>query len=115
MTKAALALSKKVDDALREFCNTIRHKLKDNIIELRLFGSVVRGETTSDSDIDVLVVLRNKDEVSEDIVLDIAVDTNLKYDVLICPIIKRESEYNYPLFQQTYFYRNLQAEGILLW
>src|SRR5712671_3755779 len=44
-------------DATGEFVRRLRRDLPANIIDVRLFGSKARGQTTAESDIDVLVVV----------------------------------------------------------
>ena len=42
--------------AVEEFVKRLRQGLSSNMLDVRLFGSEARGEATSESDIDVLVV-----------------------------------------------------------
>lgn len=70
-----------IAQALEAFCQELRLKLTDNLVEIRLFGSVAKGLATADSDIDVLVVLKNKSELAKEIILDTQVEINLKYNV----------------------------------
>ena len=43
--------------ALQEFASAVRDLLGSRLIALKLFGSQVRGEAASDSDLDVLVAV----------------------------------------------------------
>jgi uncharacterized protein len=55
-----------------------------SINEIILFGSHARGESTQDSDYDILIVLDNDYSAKdENIILDLCYDINLKYDILI--------------------------------
>lgn len=55
-----------------------------SINEIILFGSHARGESTQDSDYDILIVLDNDYSANdENIILDLCYDINLKYDILI--------------------------------
>lgn len=100
--------------AINEFCNRLKSQLKENIKEIRLFGSVAKGNAKWDSDIDILVVLKDGDGFWEDLILDITVDLNLKYDVVISATIMSEKDYTFAPFKETLFYKNLQKEGLLL-
>ncbi|MFO7881942.1 MAG: nucleotidyltransferase domain-containing protein [Kosmotogaceae bacterium] len=54
------------------------------INEIVLFGSHARGESTEDSDYDILIVLDNEYSAKdEDVILDLCYDINLKYNILI--------------------------------
>jgi len=100
--------------AINEFCRLLRNRLGVNLLEIRLFGSTARGTSTSESDIDILVVVINEDRLTRDIVIDIAVDINIKHDVVISPIVMSKDRYFDPLFQQTNFHKSIQEEGISL-
>ena len=47
--------------ALAHFKKSLQLLLVDNLLSLRLFGSRARGEGAADSDLDVLLVLQEKD------------------------------------------------------
>lgn len=103
-----------IDKALADFCHQLRAKLPDNILEVRLFGSFAKGSADPDSDIDVLIVLKRKDKLTKEIILDTQVEINLKHNVFISIILKDEDEYSYPVFRQSLLFRNLQEEGLTL-
>ena len=73
--------------AVEEFVKRLRQGLSSNMLDVRLFGSEARGEATSESDIDVLVVVQpDTDRVQfEDRIIDIAFDVNLDFGVYISP------------------------------
>ncbi len=50
-------------NALQGFKTILESLQADNLISLRLFGSRARGEGTEESDLDVLIVLREKNRV----------------------------------------------------
>ena len=87
-------------------------KLEPNLLEVRVFGSVARGTATSESDIDILIILKHKNFDVRDLIIEIALDLNLKYDVVLSPIIMTEEHYFNPLFQETAFFRNLKQECV---
>ncbi|SHK47678.1 nucleotidyltransferase domain-containing protein [Desulforamulus aeronauticus] len=103
-----------ISQALDDFCQELRQKLPNDIVEIRLFGSMAKGLAVTDSDIDVLIVLKNKSELVKELILETQVDINLKYDVFISIILKSQIEFSYPAFRQSLFFRNLQEEGIML-
>ncbi|WP_347489210.1 nucleotidyltransferase domain-containing protein [Desulfoscipio sp. XC116] len=109
-----ITVTANIQNAIVEFCSDIRAKLKNNVLELRLFGSVARGDNTPESDIDILVLIKNKNKATEDIIYDAAFEASLKHDVVISPIIRTHKEYTYPLFQETLYYKKLQEEGFSL-
>jgi len=100
--------------AINEFSHLLRRHLNTNLLEIRLFGSTARGTSTSESDIDILVVVENENGSIRDKVIDIAVDINIKYDVVISPIVMSQKRYLNPLFQETNFHKSIEKEGISL-
>ncbi|GAB6173681.1 nucleotidyltransferase domain-containing protein [Paradesulfitobacterium aromaticivorans] len=98
--------------AIEEFSRTIKRKLASNIKDVRLFGSVARGNGTPESDIDILVLVEKEDKLTDDTIMDSAVDVNLNYDVVISPIIMTVSHYTNQLFKETAFYYALEQEGV---
>ncbi len=54
-----------IANALGGFCRELRAKMPENIVEIRLFGSAAKGNAAPDSDIDLLIVLKNKDELAK--------------------------------------------------
>ena len=100
--------------AIDKFNQGIKHRLPTAVKDVRLFGSVARGTDTSDSDIDILVLVESDDRETTDILMDVAVDINLDYDVVIAPIIMTDSHYANPLFRETAFFHALEHEGVSL-
>ena len=74
----------------REFANAI---LSYDIVKIILFGSVARGDDTEESDIDILIITTNSDELSDEINSS-AVDIILEKDEFISLYIMGEEYYN---------------------
>lgn len=103
-----------INKAIREFCYQLRKRLGAKLLETRLFGSVARGTFTPQSDIDILVIVQDDEKASREVIIDLAVDINLQYDVVISPVVMSAERFSRPLFQETYFYKSIQEEGISL-
>jgi predicted nucleotidyltransferase len=100
--------------ALEEFLQGLRSALGKNLLEAKLFGSKATGRDQPDSDIDVLVVVDRNGEGTEDRVLDIAFDVNLKHDVYISPRVIDRAILSDPVWSITPFLRAIAKEGISL-
>ena len=102
--------------AVEEFVNRLRHALAGNLVDVRLFGSEARGEATSESDIDVLVVVQpDRDRVQfEDRIIDIAFDVNLEFGVYISPRVVTPGILNDPVVRETPFIKNVARESVPL-
>ena len=93
-----------------EFASSIPKK---NIKAIVLFGSVARGEFTEKSDIDVLIVYKDKNVKKEiDYLIDKLLDT---YDVHIIPVFLTEKEIRERIKIFDNFIINLINEGRLLY
>ena len=102
--------------ATEEFVRRLRRDLPEHIVDLRLFGSEARGEATSESDIDVLVVVQPDDQLValETRVVDIAFDVNLAFNVFISPTVVTSAIINHPVWRETPFLEKVLHEGVPL-
>ena len=87
-----------------------------NVVDVRLFGSEVRGDASEDSDLDVLIVVQpDADRVRlEDCIIDIAFDVNVAFDVYISPRVVTPAILNHPIWSQTPFIKNVTRESVPL-
>ncbi|WMM24207.1 nucleotidyltransferase domain-containing protein [Tissierella sp. MB52-C2] len=102
-------LSKIQEELLKLFGN----KLKNTI----LYGSYARLENTSDSDIDIMVLVdeENRDlRQYEDRITDIMVDLSLEYDVVVS-IISESYEVYKGHSDILPFFNNVKKEGVTLY
>jgi len=100
--------------ALEEFVWLVREFCGNMVKEIRLFGSKARGDDRSNSDIDVLIIVNERDPQLDDQILEAAFKVGLKLDVLLIPVVFTQEEYYSPLAKKTLFYENTQREAIPL-
>jgi predicted nucleotidyltransferase len=100
--------------ALEEFVERVRAVLRNNIVEVKLFGSKATGRDQPESDIDVLVAVEKGGVEVEDEVLDIAFETNLKHEVYISPRVIDRATLADPVWSITPFLQAIAREGIPL-
>jgi predicted nucleotidyltransferase len=93
---------------LRQYLTTLYGA---RLVEVVLFGSQARGEAVVGSDIDVLIVLKNRVSQFEEVARtsEFTSALCLKYDVLISRVFISEEEY---LHSQMPFLQNVRREGI---
>ena len=101
--------------ARTELVNGLREIFKDKVLSIILYGSVARNEETTDSDVDIAVVL--SDQMSGDeraAFIDLATRLDLTYD-RVFSIIDIEKSMLDRWGEVLPFYRNIQNEGVVLW
>lgn len=100
--------------ALQSFIQKIQTAYRDRVQEVILFGSKARGDDLPDSDIDVLVLLRDDDWQLRRAMRILGARVSLEHDVLLSiramPPNKwaELARYQFPL------YRAIQADGLVL-
>ena len=90
-------------------------KDRDPSAKIYLYGSRSRGEATSESDWDLLILL-NRDNIPLDVEREITYplyDLEFETGSLISPAVYSEKEWN-SKFSITPFYKNVMKEGKLL-
>lgn len=69
---------------IKEVKNLLIENFGSNIEDVVLFGSQLKGKATDDSDVDVLIVLKNDyDRKMKRKINDICYDIDLKYDTFL--------------------------------
>ena len=112
-------MTKKIKEILDEYVEGLFKISGENMKKVILYGSYARGEQDkngeiSDIDIMILVDLTEKDQKHlEKKILDYSYDLDLKYDILLSPIIENIDNYNRRIKYIT-FYKNIYNEGVLL-
>ena len=112
-------MPKTIKNILTEYVNGLFKIIGDDLNKVILYGSYARGEQNLDgeiSDIDIMVLVNKSDndiKVLQKTVLDYSYDLDLKYDILLSPIVESTENYNSRLKYMT-FYKKVQEEGVLL-
>lgn len=108
-------LNKKEQAVIKKFTAQLTANMKDNLVILELFGSKIRGDFEKDSDIDLLVVVKNRICQSREEIFDILFKLDPYYELKISPIVYSESEYKKNEELESPFIENIKKEGVVLW
>jgi len=100
--------------ALNEFSLQIKNALKKNLFDLKLFGSKSTGKFQDESDIDILIVIDQRDEEVMNTISDIMLDLELKYACKISPIVLTSTELLKNRQHKTLFYHEISRDGVTL-
>jgi predicted nucleotidyltransferase len=106
-------LTEKEKQAVKELIDELKELYGDNLSCVILYGSKARGDATEDSDIDILVVLKNIQNFSSERkkVKEISWRLSYKYELLLTVIIRSEQEY---MQKDTPLLMNIEKEGVAL-
>ena len=87
----------------------------DLLVSIILYGSVAKGTQTDESDIDIAVMLKSKEnEEMKDRMTDIIVDLELEYNKVLS-VLRIDYE-KFKIWEDTMpFYKNMKEDGIVLW
>ena len=109
-----LALNQQEQQAVKAFVSAIRESLKGQLIETKIFGSKVKGDYSQDSDIDILIVLKERSKTVIDTLYEKLLDIELEYDSKISLTIFSQAEYRHNVDAHTPFMESLANEGVAL-
>jgi predicted nucleotidyltransferase len=86
-------MDEKERQALKRFGETVKSRLGDYVVMMSVFGSKVRGDFTETSDIDILIVVKERSLLVMDQIAEITSDINIEYGLSIAPVVFSENEY----------------------
>lgn len=96
--------------ALQTFVRRLQSTYQSQIRQVSLFGSKARGESNTDSDVDVLVIVNQDDRSLRRDIIDIASDVSLEYDILLSPRVISEGRWR--ARQGFSLYRNIARDAL---
>ena len=105
---------KNIKEIMERFSSETKKMYGQVLRTVILYGSCARGDFTSDSDIDVMVLLDiPQDKINEERrrILDISNKLDWDYDVVLTPVIQNYQVYH-DYLPVSKFYQNVQKEGV---
>jgi predicted nucleotidyltransferase len=102
---------------LQEFRDLLRNSIGDNLKFVILYGSQARGDATADSDVDVLVVLRDARTSDRERIYDIAYRLmwDCGFELLLSLNIIDHEHYSLLRDHNSSYLQNIEREGGSLW
>lgn len=107
-----MELNKEEKLTLQRLKNNLIEKMGDDFVELKLFGSKARGDARTDSDIDVLVIVKSEDWHVSDLVYEIVTDILIEKGVSISPKVISEKIFRDQTKEGIPFIKNVIREGV---
>lgn len=107
-------LTKQEHEALAEFKTKLKKEVGIHLKTLLLYGSRARGEGNTESDLDVLVILSEKNRSLAKNIANLSNDILLKHEILISPLVLSEEQYNNIKKHERLLAAEIQRDGIVL-
>ena len=86
----------------------------ESINSIILYVSVAKGTETSESDVDIAVIVGDFSEKMHDDMIDFIVDLELEYNMVLSVFLIEDDKFR-KWADVMPFYRNVKEEGIQLW
>lgn len=100
---------------IQELLNGLNTIYGTALLQVILYGSVARNTNTSESDIDIAVILdTNNTKYYEEALLDFIVEMNLQYDRVFSIIDIQVSDFK-KWENSLPFFKNVKKDGVVLW
>lgn len=102
---------------LRQYAEKVHQVYKESLAAVILYGSYARGDYTTDSDVDIMILVNLSEEgirESREKISNITYDFNMQHDMMIMPIVKAAEQFRYWLPVHP-FYQNVEKEGVSLY
>ena len=112
-------MPQRIENIINEFISGVNNILGKRAKKIILYGSYARGEQCEGaerSDIDVMILVNvppNAIKQIQKAVLEYSFNLNLKYDILISPIVENVDVFNHRK-EFMVFYKNVQKDGVLI-
>jgi len=114
MGSSLIHMSKTERLAVERFGYDIKSRLGEYVVRISVFGSKVRGDHQKASDIDVLVIVKERSLRVMDQIAEITSDLNVEYDLSIAPVVFSEEEYDMNAKMASPFSLAVREEGLSL-
>lgn len=98
----------------RGLAQTLKARLSQRvpILDFRIFGSRARGNAAPDSDLDVFVVIPERNHAHEATISDISWEVGFDHRVIILPLVVSQVELRETALRSAPIVENILREGI---
>ncbi len=107
-------LAGQVHQAVEKLSHQLHALLRDDLVEIRLYGSWARHQAHPSSDVDIVVVIRQLNLNLWRQVHELAARLSLEHDLVLSVNLLTQQEWEELQRLQTLYARRLQEEGVPL-
>lgn len=101
--------------ALTDFVARLKAAYLDQVRDVRLFGSKARGDSSSESDLDILIVVAGDESHFRRPISRLGSDIDLEYGVVLSELTMSQAQFDWHRRHRAPLYRNLSEESVSLW
>ena len=104
------------DDLLNRMAEVFLGEIGKDLVSVILFGSITRGEEKPDSDIDLVIVVRDKADLKivEERVAEASANVTRRFGNQAMPIVVKSSDYERKIKSRKGFWREVAETGVRL-
>lgn len=88
-----VGLEKSESEAILDLIERLNQGYSDQVAEVILYGSKARGDSSPDSDIDLLVLMKSDDRTVRRLILQLAARISLEHDVILSLMVMSEARW----------------------
>jgi predicted nucleotidyltransferase len=103
-------IKKNHDPVLKDLSETLKKGIEDHIKEIILFGSRARGDSSPESDYDLLVLVDKEIKEVEDRIFNITCEIGWKHNVVITAFVHEKDTYKARKYEPLFM--NIRKEGV---
>ena len=96
------------------FAEKVKRLLGSSLLDIRIFGSKVRGDFNDESDIDILLIIDSEDWHIREEISKITADVDMEYGCNISSVIYTRHEHEKNKYFRTLFVQEVEKEGVSL-
>jgi predicted nucleotidyltransferase len=114
LNKGLQYLNQLEKNTIHSFVEELKRRLGNEVVNIVLFGSKIRGDFNEESDIDIFILVRKKTPEIRDKIGDLTADYIFDYNIPLSPVVYDLFEYQKNKELGSFFFENVEKEGILL-
>ena len=106
-----------IQTLLTQYLSEVKKIYGSHLKTVILYGSYARGDYTSDSDVDIMLLVDLTPEEMDaysDALSELGYEYNVNHDIWVMPIVKNLQHFNHCAASYP-FYTNVQKEGVVLY
>ena len=109
-----LCLTSQEMKAVQAFKERLLKKYATEVLTLKLFGSRARGEGDENSDLDILVLLKEETSTIRNFTFELAADIFLEFEIDISPLVMSQNHFEDMKKRERLLPQEIERDGKLI-